>query len=65
MENAKKIASELESNKAAKVTLTRRSDNKTPVIKCEDIDYQKLINAATRVDDKGLSNPIKENVVQQ
>lgn len=65
MENAKKIASELESNKAAKVTLTRRSDNKTPVIKCEDIDYQQLINAATRVDDKGLSNPIKENVVQQ
>jgi prophage maintenance system killer protein len=59
MESAKTIASQLESIKAAKVTLSRRSDNKIPVIKCEEIDYQKLINAAARVDDKQLSNPIK------
>ncbi|WP_019216423.1 hypothetical protein [Legionella tunisiensis] len=55
MEKAKEIASKLESTKAAKVTLSRRADNKIPVIKCEDIDCQKLINATHRVDDKRLA----------
>ncbi|ASQ46057.1 Fic family protein [Legionella clemsonensis] len=55
MKKAKEIACHIESTKTTKVTLSRRADNKIPVIKCEDIDYQKLINAADLVDDEKLS----------
>ncbi|APF03596.1 TPA: Fic family protein [Legionella pneumophila] len=52
MEKAKEIASELEALKVAKVTVARRADNKIPVIKCEEIDFEKLLNAALQKDGK-------------
>ncbi|HFY0601648.1 TPA: Fic family protein [Legionella pneumophila] len=55
MEKAKEIASELETLKVAKITLARRADNKIPVIKCEEIDCEKLVNAALQKDGKTSS----------
>lgn len=55
MEKAKEIASELEALKVAKITVARRADNKIPVIKCEEIDCEKLVNAALQKDGKTSS----------
>lgn len=42
MQKARKAASKLEQTKALRVTVAPRLDNKIPVLKCENIDYQKL-----------------------
>lgn len=55
MEKAKEIASELEALKVAKITVARRADNKIPVIKCEEIDCEKLVNVALQKDGKTSS----------
>lgn len=53
MKEAKKIASKLESCNFARVTVSLRVDTKTPAIKCENIDYQKLIMLANTINKAG------------